>query len=276
MGRLVKANPEVEASKGQTTVVGTGTHGRLVRTGDVQRTSPAGNVVQKKPTVQPSKAATIPAKASSPMFRTQQNVVTPKNQSALAQNLAQGALQKKDAKNYQSKEAFNQHVKDVKPQTVTQRVGNTLKGAAKTYGAGFVNLSGVAAQGQGGTAMSPVYRSQAETLDQQIAALEATLSDPTMTAQDIADTKEAIAIARSEREKYGKIIESEEKTVEGAYDIADRLADSGTRDINKAEKWARQGRTTRRRRGRRGHADGRRRRSWPRYRRQRALPNVHA
>nr|DAT25087.1 MAG TPA: hypothetical protein [Caudoviricetes sp.] len=78
MGRLVKANPEVEASKGQTTVVGTGTHGRLVRTGDVQRTSPTGNVVQKKPTVQPSKAATIPAKASSPMFRTRQNVVMPK------------------------------------------------------------------------------------------------------------------------------------------------------------------------------------------------------
>lgn len=235
MGRLVKANPEVEASKGQTTVVGTGTHGRLVRTGDVQHTSPTGNVVQKKPTVQPSKAATIPAKASSPMFRTRQNVVTPKNQSALAQNLAQGALQKKDAKNYQSKEAFEQHVQEVKAPTVAQRVGNTVKGAAKTYGAGFVNLSGVAAQGQGGTAMSPVYRSQAETLDQQIAALEATLSDPTMTAQDIADTKEAIAIARSEREKYGKIIESEEKTVEGAYDIADRLADSGTRDINKAK-----------------------------------------
>ena len=235
MGRLVKANPEVEASKGQTTVVGTGTHGRLVRTGDVQRTSPTGNVVQKKPTVQPSKAATIPAKASSPMFRTQQNVVTPKNQSALAQNLAQGVLQKKDAKNYQSKEAFNQHVKDVKPQTVTQRVGNTLKGAAKTYGAGFVNLGGVVAQGQGGTAMSPVYRVQAETLDQQIAALEATLSDPSMTAQDIADTKEAIAIARSEREKYGKIIESGEKAAVGAYDIADRLADSGAKDINKAK-----------------------------------------
>lgn len=235
MGRLVKANPEVEASKGQTTVVGTGTHGRLVRTGGVQRTSPTGNVVQKKPTVQPSKAATIPAKASSPMFRTRQNVVTPKNQSALAQNLAQGALQKKDAKNYQSKEAFEQHVQDVKTPTVTQRVGNTLKGAAKTYGAGFVNLGGVVAQGQGGTAMSPVYRAQAETLDQQIAALEATLSDPSMTAQDIADTKEAIAIARSEREKYGKIIESGEKAAVGAYDIADRLADSGAKDINKAK-----------------------------------------
>lgn len=235
MGRLVKANPEVEASKGQTTVVGTGTHGRLVRTGDVQHTSPTGNVVQKKPTVQPSKAATIPAKASSPMFRTRQNVVTPKNQSALAQNLAQGALQKKDAKNYQSKEAFEQHVQEVKALTVAQRVGNTVKGAAKTYGAGFVNLGGVVAQGQGGTAMSPVYRAQAETLDQQIAALEATLSDPSMTAQDIADTKEAIAIARSEREKYGKIIESGEKAAVGAYDIADRLADSGAKDINKAK-----------------------------------------
>lgn len=178
-------------------------------------------------------------KATSPMFRqqptVQQNVVAPKNQNALAQGLGKGALQQQEAKNYQSEKAFNQHVQDVKPKTTMQRVGNTLKGAAKTYGAGFVNLSGVAAQGQGGTAMSPVYRSQAETLDQQIAALEATLSDPTMTAQDIADTKEAIAIARSEREKYGKIIESEGKTVEGAYDIADRLADSGTRDINKAK-----------------------------------------
>lgn len=178
-------------------------------------------------------------KATSPMFRqqpiTQQNVVMPKNQNALAQGLGKGALQQQEAKNYQSEKAFNQHVKDVKPQTVAQRVGNTLKGAAKTYGAGFANLSGVAAQGQGGTAMSPVYRAQVETLDQQIAALEATLSDPSMTAQDIADTKEAIAIARSEREKYGKIIESGERAAAGAYDIADRLADSGAKDINKAK-----------------------------------------
>lgn len=179
-------------------------------------------------------------KATSPMFRQQptmqQNVVTPKNQSALAHNLAQGALQKKGAKNYQSKEAFEQHVQEVKAPTVAQRVGDTVKGAAKTYGAGFANLSGVAAQGQGGTAMSPVYRAQAETLDQQIAALEATLSDPSMTAQDIADTKEAIAIARSEREKYGKIIESGERAAAGAYDIADRLADSGAKDIIKAKR----------------------------------------
>lgn len=234
MGRLVKTTPAVqEQQEEKRTVVGTGANGRLVKIGDPQSTPPA---VQTK-----DAGAQSPRRQSgtSPMFRqqptVQQNVVTPKNQNALAQGLGKGALQQQEAKNYQSEKAFNQHVKDVKPQTVTQRVGNTLKGAAKTYGAGFANLSGVAAQGQGGTAMSPVYRAQAETLDQQIAALEATLSDPSMTAQDIADTKEAIAIARSEREKYGKIIESGERAAAGAYDIADRLADSGAKDINKAK-----------------------------------------
>ena len=191
---------------------------------------------RQQPTVQQNVVTPkMPAQSgASPMLR-QQNIVTPKWQSPIMQGLNAGALQQQNAKPYQSKEALEQHVKDVKPQTVTQRVGNALKGAAKTYGAGFVNLSGVVAQGQGGTAMSPVYRAQAETLDQQIAALEAMLSDPSMTAQDIADTKEAIAIARSEREKYGKIIESGERAAVGAYDIADRLADSGAKDINKAK-----------------------------------------
>lgn len=247
MGKLVALNTNNEEKKLKTeqsiaTTVAQGRRGKLMQTGSasapvsspptVYRTSPVKTTPVTRQNVVMPKTPT--QGGASPMFR-QQNVVTPKNQNALAQGLGKGALQQQEAKNYQSEKAFNQHVKDVKPQTVTQRVGNTLKGAAKTYGAGFANLSGVAAQGQGGTAMSPVYRAQAETLDQQIAALEATLSDPLMTAQDIADTKEAIAIARSEREKYGKIIESEEKTVEGAYDIADRLADSGTRDINKAK-----------------------------------------
>ena len=73
-------------------------------------------------------------KATSPMFRqqptVQQNVVMPKNQNALAQGLGKGALQQQEAKNYQSEKAFNQHVKDVKPQTVTQHVGNAAKGVA--------------------------------------------------------------------------------------------------------------------------------------------------
>lgn len=234
MGRLVKTTPAVqEQQEEKRTVVGTGANGRLVKIGYPQSTPPAVQT-QDEGVQSPRRQS-----GTSPMFRqqptVQQNVVAPKNQNALAQGLGKGALQQQEAKNYQSEKAFNQHVQDVKTPTVAQRVGNTLKGAAKTYGAGFANLSGVAAQGQGGTAMSPVYRAQAETLDQQIAALEATLSDPSMTAQDIADTKEAIAIARSEREKYGKIIESGERAAAGAYDIADRLADSGAKDINKAK-----------------------------------------
>lgn len=238
MGRLVKANPEVEASKGQTTVVGTGTHGRLVRTGDVQRTSPTGNVVQKKPTVQPSKAATIPAKASSPMFRTQQNVVTPKNQSALAQNLAQGALQKKGAKNYQSKEAFEQHVQEVKAPTVAQRVGDTVKGAAKTYGAGLVNLAGMAQTGSG-----LQRREEANTeialWDQDIKAQRDVLADPMSTESERDTARNVIAALEARKaaylQAYGEGGEVE-RTAQGIYSVADKLSDSGTRDIERAKK----------------------------------------
>lgn len=238
MGRLVKANPEVEASKGQTTVVGTGTHGRLVRTGGVQRTSPTGNVVQKKPTVQPSKAATIPAKASSPMFRTRQNVVTPKNQSALAQNLAQGALQKKDAKNYQSKEAFEQHVQEVKAPTVAQRVGDTVKGAAKTYGAGLVNLAGMAQTGSG-----LQRREEANTeialWDQDIKAQRDVLADPMSTESERDTARNVIAALEARKAAYLKAYGEGgevERTAQGIYSVADKLSDSGTRDIERAKK----------------------------------------
>lgn len=238
MGRLVKANPEVEASKGQTTVVGTGTHGRLVRTGDVQRTSTTGNVVQKKPTVQPSKAATIPAKASSPMFRTRQNVVTPKNQSALAQNLAQGALQKKDAKNYQSKEAFEQHVQEVKAPTVAQRVDDTVKGAAKTYGAGLVNLAGMAQTGSG-----LQRREEANTeialWDQDIKAQRDVLADPMSTESERDTARNVIAALEARKAAYLKAYGEGgevERTAQGIYSTADKLSDSGTRDIERAKK----------------------------------------
>lgn len=52
MGRLVKTTPAAqEQQEEKRTVVGTGAHGRLVKTGDVQRTSPAANTV-KMPTAQ--------------------------------------------------------------------------------------------------------------------------------------------------------------------------------------------------------------------------------
>ena len=46
MGRLVRINPATEEKNSQAAVVATGAHGRLVKTGDVQRTSPAGNTVK--------------------------------------------------------------------------------------------------------------------------------------------------------------------------------------------------------------------------------------
>lgn len=52
MGRLVKTTPAAqEQQEEKRTVVGTGAHGRLVKTGDVQRTSPAVNTA-KTPTAQ--------------------------------------------------------------------------------------------------------------------------------------------------------------------------------------------------------------------------------
>lgn len=107
-------------------------------------------------------------------------------------------------------------------QTFGQRVLKGIESGLVSEGANLANLGGVAANRRGGTEMSGVYRRQAETLDKQIAALEKTLKDPTMTAQDIKETNEALAIARSEREKYGKVIESGEKTASSLYDTADK------------------------------------------------------
>lgn len=181
-------------------------------------------------------------KATSPMFRQQptmqQNVVTPKNQSALAQNLAQGALQKKDAKNYQSKEAFEQHVQEVKAPTVAQRVGNTLKGAAKTYGAGLVNLAGMAQTGSG-----LQRREEANTeialWDQDIKAQRDVLADPMSTESERDTARNVIAALEARKAAYLKaygVGGEVERTAQGIYSVADKLSDSGTRDIERAKK----------------------------------------
>lgn len=181
-------------------------------------------------------------KATSPMFRqrptAQQNVVTPKNQSALAQNLAQGALQKKDAKNYQSKEAFEQHVQEVKAPTVAQRVGDTVKGAAKTYGAGLVNLAGMAQTGSG-----LQRREEANTeialWDQDIKAQRDVLADPMSTESERDTARNVIAALEARKAAYLKAYGEGgevERTAQGIYSVADKLSDSGTRDIERAKK----------------------------------------
>ena len=187
MGRLVRINPATEEKNSQAAVVATGAHGRLVRTGDVQRTSPVGNTT-KLPSHETERADELDKRTTPSKSRQGQN------------------------------------------RSFGERLAKAAGSGLVAEGANLANLGGVAADRRGGTEMSAVYRRQAETLDKQIAALEKSLKDPTMTAQDIRETNEALAIARSEREKYGKVIESGEKTALGLYDTADK-------GYSLAEKW---------------------------------------
>lgn len=229
MGKLVALNTNNEEKKLKTeqaiaTTVAQGRRGKLMQTGS------ASAPVSSPPTVY----RTSPVKTT-PV--TQQNVVTPKNQSALAQNLGKGALQQKEAKNYQSENAFNQHVQDVKPQTVTQRVGNTLKGAAKTYGAGVTNAVGLAQTGSGLQRRGEAEKEIA-LWDQDIKAQRDVLADPSSTESERETARTVItnleARKAAYRQAYG-IGGEVERTAGAIYKAADRLADSGAKDINKAK-----------------------------------------
>ena len=236
MGRLVKTTPAVqEQQEEKRTVVGTGANGRLVKIGDPQSTTPA---VQTK-----DAGAQSPRRQSgtSPIFRqqptVQQNVVTPKNQNALAQGLGKGALQQQEAKNYQSENAFNQHVQDVKTPTVAQRVSNTLKGATKTYGAGVTNAVGLAQTGSGLQRRGEAEKEIA-LWDQDIKAQRDVLADPSSTESERETARTVItnleARKAAYRQAYG-IGGEVERTAGAIYKAADRLADSGAKDINKAK-----------------------------------------
>lgn len=179
--------------------------------------------------------------ATSPVFRqqptTQQNVVAPKNQSALAQNLGKGALQQKEAKNYQSESAFQKHVQDVKTPTVAQRVGNAAKGAAKTYGAGLVNVAGMAQTGSGLQRRDEAEKEIA-LWDQDIKAQREVLNDPESTESERETARTVITNLEARKAAYQQaygIGGEVERTAGAIYKTADRLADSGTRDINKAK-----------------------------------------
>lgn len=181
-------------------------------------------------------------KATSPMFRqqptVQQNVVVPKNQSALAQNLAKGTLQQQSAKNYQSTEALEQHAQDVKPRTTMQRVGDTVKGAAKTYASGLVNLVGMAQTGSG-LQQRAAADEEIALWDQEIKTQQGVLADPKSTkieretAQNVIDALELRRSAYLKAYGEGGAVE---QTAQGIYKTADKWADSGTRDIERAKK----------------------------------------
>jgi hypothetical protein len=250
MGKLVALNTNNEEKKLKTeqptaTIVAQGQRGKLMQTGNasapvsspptVYRTSP----VKTKPVTQQNVVTPkMPAQGgTSPMFR-QQTVVTPKWQSPIMQGLSSGALQQQNAKPYQSKEALEQHVKDVKPQTVTQRVGNAAKGAVKTYGSGFANAVGMKQVGVG-----LQQREEAEKeialWDQDIKAQRDVLADPSSTASERDTARNVITALEAKKaaylQAYGEGGEVE-RTAGNIYKAADRLADSGAKEISKAKR----------------------------------------
>ena len=222
MGRLVRTTPAAqERQEEKRTVVGTGANGRLVK---VESSA-------SKPSATPVQGGT------SPMFR-QHEAVAPKFASPVAQGLGKGALQRKVAKNYQSEKAFNQHAQDVKTPTVAQRVGNTVKGATKTYGAGVVNVAGMAQAGTGIRQRNAMEEDIA-MWDQDIAAQRALLNDPTASESDKESARDMIAAMETRKAAYQKaygIGGEVDKTVSGIYQVADKLADSGAKDINEAKR----------------------------------------
>ena len=183
------------------------------------------------------KASATDHRALSPMFRQQENVVTPDVQSAIMQGLMQDALQQQSAKKYQSPEAMKKATEEPKKQTLGERVGNTLKGAAKTYGAGLANIAG---ERQIGANMQQRADMEKEIAlwDQDIAAQKSVLSDPSATeseretARTVIETLEARKAAYRQAYNEGGVADQAANEI---YKAADKMADSGARNIEKAK-----------------------------------------
>lgn len=244
MGKLVALNTNNEEKKLKTeqapaTTVAQGQRGRLVQTGSASAPVSSPSTVYRTSPVKmtPATQQRETQKGYSPMFHQQQNVVMPKNQNTLVQGLSKGALQQQEAKNYQSENAFNQHVQDVKTPTVAQRVGNALKGAAKTYGAGFANVAGMAQTGSGLQRRDEAEKEIA-LWDQDIKAQRDVLIDPSSTESERDTARTVITNLEARKAAYQQaygVGGEVERTAGAIYKAADRLADSGAKDINKAK-----------------------------------------
>lgn len=183
------------------------------------------------------RASAADRRASSPMFRQQENVVTPDVQSAIMQGLMQDALQQQSAKKYQSPEAMKKAAEEPKKQTLGERVGNTLKGAAKTYGAGLANIAG---ERQIGANMQQRADMEKEIAlwDQDIAAQKSVLSDPSATESERETARTAIETLEARKAAYRQAYNEggvADQAANEIYKAADKMADSGARNIEKAK-----------------------------------------
>ena len=117
-----------------------------------------------------------------------------------------------------------------------ERIKNIGTGAIKQYAGSVAEVPSLAVEQQKGTLSTGALKEQVRSLDSQIAALEKTLSDPTMTAKDIAETNEALRIAREQRKIYGDAVNANEETGSLAREAAQQLTAAGAEDIEKAQK----------------------------------------
>ena len=135
----------------------------------------------------------------------------------------------------QAKEPEGLSLPTLEPATPAQRTGgfgDTLKRIGQGILSGVTRRAantseklGTVMELHGGTAMRGVYEDQVQMLDQEIAALERLLRDPTMTPQEILEAQEALTQRKRQRDIYTNAIRSNENTGKGIHETVD-TADS--------------------------------------------------
>ena len=155
MGRLVRINPATEEKNSQAAVVATGAHGRLVRTGDVQRTSPAGNTV-KLPSHETERADELDKRTTPRKSRQGQTQLPPdgkKPGAPMSQSEYQKALDEAmmkraaaDRKNRErGRRSYNrshaQEVREITGDRTKKSITPIIKSAAAGYAADMVGAA---------------------------------------------------------------------------------------------------------------------------------------
>lgn len=155
MGRLVRINPATEEKNSQAAVVATGAHGRLVRTGDVQRTSPAGNTM-KLPSRETERADELDKRTTPSKSRQGQTQLPPGSKKPGApisqseyEKALDEAMMKRAAADQKNKErgrkSYNrshaQEVREITGDRTKKSITPIIKSAAAGYAADMVGAA---------------------------------------------------------------------------------------------------------------------------------------
>jgi hypothetical protein len=103
-----------------------------------------------------------------------------------------------------------------------KRIGQGILSGVTRRAANTSEKLGTVMDLHGGTAMRGVYEDQVQMLDQEIAALERLLRDPTMTPQEILEAQEALTQRKQQRDIYTNAIRSNENTGKGIHETVDQ------------------------------------------------------